>query len=112
MITTFLNQLLNRLKGTASLYRKKLIAIAVLAIAFVVAKKKLKTHHIVNTVMFFFKISSKLVELLPAPIFTSYRNVLPFNYQPQEPMPELITAMNIAEILQKIKVDMDKCRKI
>ena len=61
MIPAFLNRLLNSLRGTASLHRKKLIAIAVLAIAFVVAKKKLKTHHIVNTVMFFMKVSSKLV---------------------------------------------------
>ena len=83
MATTILYKLLNTLKNTASLHKKKLIAIAILTITFVIAKKKLKTHHIVNSVMFMFKISSKLMELLPTPIFTSYRTILPFTYQPQ-----------------------------
>ena len=112
MATKIINSLINKIKSTGSLHKKKLIVIAVFAIAFIIAKKRLKTNHIINTVMFFFKISSKVMDLFPAPIFTSYRSVLPFTYQPQQSMPELIKAMNISEILPKIKVFVNQFRKM
>lgn len=111
MATTVLNRLLNNLKNTANPHKRKITAVAILAIVFALAWKKLKTHHVINGVMFFFRMSSRLVAILPTPIFASYRQVLPFSYQKQESMPNLIKAMNTSEIIAKIKVVLHLFRK-
>lgn len=104
MLQALLRRLLQLVKDTASAHRKKLAVFAVLVIGFTIAKKRLRTHHVISAVMFFVKLSSKVVSMLPTPVFASYRSILAFTYQEQEGMPELIKAMNISEIIPKIKV--------
>ena len=95
-----LNSLLQILKQTTSRHKKKIIAFAILAITIALAKKKLRVHHLVNVVMFFFKISSKIISFLPLPSFAAYRTVLPFSFTTVEFSKENMSAvMNIAEVL-------------
>lgn len=81
-ITTLLEKLLLLMKRITSTHKKKLITAAILFLGLSVAKKKLKTHHIISTVMFFIKFWSNVLNMLPMPKFREYReNLSTFKYQ-------------------------------
>lgn len=70
-----LTRLAGALKQTASAHKKKLIALAILVIGFKIARRTIKTESVISIVMFFLKIWSKIMEILPTPEFANFRQV-------------------------------------
>ena len=99
-----LSKLLVSLRTTASTHKKKIIAVAILLIGFAIARKKLKGSHIISAIMFFARLSSQVMSLLPTPVFAGYRTILPFSYQPQNSLAELEKVMDISLIKENMKV--------
>ena len=73
LIVDLLNKLLLALKNTASTHKKKLIATSILCIGYSLARKYLKTHHIIKVAMFFIMFWKKVIQILPLPEFRDYR---------------------------------------
>lgn len=71
-------QLLRRLQrllvNTCYNHKKKIIFVVILTLGYQIAKRKIKTEHLISFVMFFVKFSSKVVEMLPLPVDPELRH--------------------------------------
>lgn len=77
-VLKLLGRLIGALGRTASAHKKKIIALAILVIGYQIVRRKIKSENVISAVMFFFKLWSKVMELLPTPDYANFRQIEPF----------------------------------
>lgn len=77
-VLKLLGRLIGALGRTASAHKKKIIALAILVIGYQIVRRKIKSENVISVVMFFFKLWSKVMELLPTSDYANFRQIEPF----------------------------------